>query len=184
VAPATTPDLAELAARLAAQEARLAALEDERGVLDNLYRYGHAIDYGLEEQWLDCFTEDGCFDLRPVGPLAGERARNRHARGREALATFIAGHSRAPDAYHKHLVIEPRVRLDGDSATVASYFARIDRRTPEPFIFAFVRYHDDLLRCADGRWRFTLRSVEVEAGSVPRPDAAAPTTPPRSPRAQ
>ena len=43
---------------------RLAALEAERAILRTLYRYGHSIDYGLEQEWVDCFTEDGVFDVR------------------------------------------------------------------------------------------------------------------------
>jgi hypothetical protein len=43
---------------------RLAALEEERAILRTLYRYGHSIDYGLELEWVDCFTEDGVFDVR------------------------------------------------------------------------------------------------------------------------
>ena len=45
-------------------ESRLALLEAESAILKNLYRYGHAIDYGDEEAWVDCFTEDGVFDVR------------------------------------------------------------------------------------------------------------------------
>ena len=36
---------------------RLAALEAERAILRTLYRYGHSIDYGLEQEWVDCFIE-------------------------------------------------------------------------------------------------------------------------------
>ena len=50
---------------------RLAALEAERAILRTLYRYGHSIDYGLEQEWVDCFTEDGVFDVRRrVGPAS------------------------------------------------------------------------------------------------------------------
>ncbi|MCU1457885.1 MAG: hypothetical protein JWL73_1977, partial [Actinomycetia bacterium] len=37
-------------------EARVARLEAERDILDLLSRYGHAIDYGLEHEWVDCFS--------------------------------------------------------------------------------------------------------------------------------
>jgi hypothetical protein len=50
---------------------RLEALETERAILRTLYRYGHSIDYGLEQEWVDCFTEDGVFDVRRrVGPAS------------------------------------------------------------------------------------------------------------------
>ena len=38
---------------------RLDVLENERAILDTLYQYGHSLDYGLEEQYVDCFTSDG-----------------------------------------------------------------------------------------------------------------------------
>ena len=40
--------MASVEERLAALEARVAAIDDERGVLANMYRYAHAIDYGLD----------------------------------------------------------------------------------------------------------------------------------------
>ena len=40
---------------------RLKLLEDERAILRTLYRYGHGVDAGEEEAWVDCFTEDGRF---------------------------------------------------------------------------------------------------------------------------
>jgi hypothetical protein len=43
---------------------RLAALEEERAILDALYRYGHAIDYGLEKEWVGCFAPAGAFEMR------------------------------------------------------------------------------------------------------------------------
>jgi hypothetical protein len=36
-------------------EQRLQRLEDERSVLDTLHRYGHGLDYGDEQDWLDCW---------------------------------------------------------------------------------------------------------------------------------
>ena len=132
----------------------------ERGVLDTLYRYGHSIDYGLEAEWLDCFTADGVFDVRR-GP--GDEPGRRHE-GRDQLARFVARHTRPPDRWHKHLLIEPRVTVEGDRATVRSYFARLDA-TGEgtPVVHAFGRYLDELIREPDGRWRFTQRVAEVEA---------------------
>jgi hypothetical protein len=44
--------------------ATLGLLEAEREVLRALYRYGHAIDYGDEQEWVDCFLPNGVYDLR------------------------------------------------------------------------------------------------------------------------
>jgi hypothetical protein len=153
---------------------RLAGLEAERAVLDTLYRYGHSIDYGDREAWLDCFTDDGVFELTyPQGVPAGASSRpggeatatgTRYA-GTAALTRFINDHSSAPAAWHKHFLVEPRVVLavDRATATVTSYFARLDDRAGQRVIMAFGRYRDDLAIGDDGRWRFRHRLAEIES---------------------
>ena len=140
--------------------ADVALLMAERAVLGTLYRYGHSIDYGLEQDWLDCFTADGAFDVRY---RVGTRP-SRRFEGRDALATFVAAHSRAPQRWHKHLLFEPMVEVDGDRASARSYFARLDASDDgTPFVRAFGRYLDELVRGPDGEWRFAERIAEVEA---------------------
>jgi hypothetical protein len=138
---------------------RLEVLEAERAILRALYRYGHSIDYGLEQEWVDCFTEDGIFDVRRrVGPASARYE------GSAALAAFIAQHTRAPGRYHKHMLMEPVITVNGKQATVQSYFTRLDAtRDGRPFIRAFGRYLDRIVKGADGVWRFTERIAEVEA---------------------
>ena len=139
---------------------QVALLMAERGVLGTLYRYGHSIDYGLEEEWLDCFAAGGAFDVRY---RAGAKP-SRRFEGHDDLAGFIAAHSRAPHRWHKHLLFEPLVTVDGDRATARSYFARLDAGDDgTPFVRAFGRYLDQLVRDPDGRWRFVERIAEVEA---------------------
>ena len=136
-------------------ESRLELLLDERDVLRTLHAYGHAIDYGDEEAWVDCFTEDAHF---------GARGRVNHdVRGREALREFISRHSRAPESWHKHLMVEPLIDVDGDTATVASYFVVTKDVEGAPRVTVFGRYRDRLVREADGRWRFAERLAEAES---------------------
>jgi hypothetical protein len=142
--------------------ARLQLLEDERAVLATLYRYGHALDYGAEADWLDCFTPDATYELR-YPPGVAIIGRPTTYRGHDALAAFVANHSRAPDRYHKHLLVEPVITLDGDLATGTSYFVRIDDDEGERVLYAFGRYLDELARGADRRWRFTSRVAEIES---------------------
>jgi hypothetical protein len=148
--------------------ARVAALEDERAITATLHRYGHTIDYGLEAEWVACFTPDARYEIRSRA-TAGVVV----ARGAAELAAFAAGHTRAPGRFHKHLTANVMVRLDGDRAAAESFYARLDA-TPGavPYIFSFGRHRDQLLRCPDGRWRFTERIAESEALSDrdrPRP---------------
>lgn len=138
--------------------ARVQRLEDERDVIATLYRYGHAIDSGDEAAWLDCFTEDGTFTA------AGRREGHTMftVTGREELRRFIAGHTRRPYAFHSHCVVEPLVELDGDRAHCESYLFVLHEHEKVPVLRVFGRYSDDLVRNADGRWRFRLRSAAID----------------------
>jgi 3-phenylpropionate/cinnamic acid dioxygenase small subunit len=144
----------------------LASLRDEQAVLDTLYRYSHCIDYGREEEWVDCFTDDGVWDSRrsPIAArgVPGRPGQSWVVQGREQLAKFVASHTRPPQAWHKHLLCEPRVELSGDRAEVDSYFVRIDVDPTGSFIRAFGRYRDSLVRCPDGRWRINHRIAEID----------------------
>ena len=141
-------------------EARLELLEAERGVVRTLHRYAHAIDYGDEQGWVDCFTEDGVFDIRSRHPHQPKRV----VSGRAELTAFIAGHTRAPDLWHKHLLVEPVVEVTGvDTATCRSYLVVVMEHADEPTLRVFGRYCDRLVRGDDGRWRFRERIAEIES---------------------
>ncbi|MGX7681814.1 nuclear transport factor 2 family protein [Jatrophihabitans sp. DSM 45814] len=142
-------------------ESRLARLEDEKAILNRLYAYGHSIDYGHEEVWVDCFTQDGVWDAR-------RRSGSEHntvCRGRAELAAFIRTHTRAPMVYHKHMLSEPMITVEGDHATCDSYFIRLDvvDDSPTPRVSGMGRYRDKLRRCEDGVWRFSERIAEIES---------------------
>ena len=140
---------------------RLQVLEDERAILATLYQYGHSMDYGPDADFVDCFTEDGVWDVRmrrsPNGAFA--------CRGRAEITASLETQTsaRAPALYAKHLLVEPRIVLEGDAASVESYFVRIEPRDAGPtLIVASGRYLDQLIRCGDGRWRFTQRIAEID----------------------
>lgn len=137
-------------------EARLRRLEDERAVLDVLHAYGHSIDYGDRDLWLSCWAEDAVL----IWPHATMR-------GHEEIGAAFDAHSHAPEKFHKHFMVEPRIAVDGDTATCDSYFTRLDAGPDgAPFVRSIGRYRDRLARGTDGRWRFTERLTERE-GLVP-----------------
>jgi ketosteroid isomerase-like protein len=131
---------------------RVRRLEDERSILDTLYAYGHSLDYGERDEWIDCWAENGVLHWP-----------HQSFRGREEIASAFDGHSHAPEAYHKHLLIEPRVRLEGDRARVDSYFSRVDGTPEGPRVRSIGRYRDIVVRCPDGRWRIEERRTERES---------------------
>jgi ketosteroid isomerase-like protein len=142
---------------------RLAALEAEAAILRTLHRYGHAIDAGDEAAWVDLFTPDGEFQVRGPGveyTIAGHTE----------LAAFIARHSRRPEAFHEHVMVQPVIDVDGGRATCVSRFFVIVMDGERPVVRTFGTYHDALSLGADGLWRFVVRRPEI--------DAAAPGLPP------
>jgi hypothetical protein len=134
------------------------AIADERAILRVLYTYGHAIDYGEEEKWVGLFTPDGIFHVElPRGqpPI--------HCAGSKELAAFVAAHPRAPAALHKHLLLNSLIDVHDNEAQAASYFQLLLDIDGKPETYCFGRYLDQLVRCADGIWRFRKRVAQVQS---------------------
>ena len=161
---------------LAEARARLDRLEAERDILGTLYAYSHHLDLGEDEQWAGCFTEDGAIDVHYLPAyLPGARIAEgtRHATGirhsgRRELLAFVAGHDHPPAHVFKHLLIEPRITVDGDTGTGASYLVRVDDVLGVPRVTSFGRYVDRYRRVGPNEWRIAERVVELE-GAYPRP---------------
>lgn len=138
---------------------RLQRVEDELAIHRLLGDYGRALDYGQEDRFVGCFTEDAVWIARR------RSGHERTLRGHDQLRSFARQHTRAPEVYHKHLVGNIDVVVGEATATATSYFVRLDvDETPgaAPLVFATGRYLDELTRCEDGRWRITRRLAEVE----------------------
>jgi hypothetical protein len=135
-------------------EERLKLLEDERAILHRLYAYGHAIDYGYEDEFVDCWIPTGVlYWPDPHPPYVG----------REAIREVFRRHSHAPQVFHKHLIAEPRIAIDGDRATADVMYTRLDHYPTGPEVSTYGRYRDVLVRCEDEQWRFLERRTEREA---------------------
>jgi uncharacterized protein (TIGR02246 family) len=119
-----------------------ATLEDRDEILQLLYRYNHAIDGGDASGWADLFTKDGVFDVGGE-PMVG----------RDALVEFAAN-------VHglRHVVVNPLIELEGDSATVRAYLFVLHGSA----IAVTGSYLDEVVRTADG-WRFAKRSFTPDA---------------------
>ncbi len=140
---------------------RLQVLEDERAILQTLHQYGHAMDYGPDAEFVDCFTREGVWDVQMRTASAGSFQCCGHAEIEASLAGQTA--MRAPALYAKHFVMDPQIVVTGDEASVVSYFLRVEPRDAAPTqIVASGRYLDRLVRCGDGRWRFTERVAEID----------------------
>jgi hypothetical protein len=137
--------------------ARVRLLEDEQAVLRRLHAYGHALDYGDEAGWADCFTEDGVFEVRTGATV------DRRIAGRADLHAFAGRHTRAPDLWHKHVVLDPVIAIEGDRASSVSVQFQLLHHGDGPIVRSFGRYFDRLERGADGAWRIRERIAEMES---------------------
>lgn len=139
-------------------ERRVRRLEDERAVYRVLARYGEGLDYGLVDQVLNLFTENGSWILQRGG------RRVLTFTGRDQIRVFAQNHPHAPEHVMKHVFVDPQIAVGGDRAEVTSYFMRLDAREDKraTFIFEMGRYFDILVRCPDGNWRFEERIVDGE----------------------
>jgi hypothetical protein len=150
--------------------ARLRRLEDEREIIRLTRAFCVAADVGGNEEWLALFTEDGVLDthgprdmVERFLPRGGERtATGVRFAGMAALKRFIAGRDASGRLETRHHTTAPLIELDGDRARSSCYFLVTNHDGRTLTVFAAGRYDDQLVRCADGRWRVTVR--EIHAG--------------------
>ena len=141
-------------------EARVERLEAEQAILSTLARYGHALDYGLRTEFADCWTHDAVFTSAELSPASDQAVLSWH--GREAIVALFSGHTHAPNVFHKHFAMNPCIEHGQSHARVDCGFVRVDTGPDGPYIRTFGRYRDVLVPCADGKWRFAERYVEIE----------------------
>ena len=106
---------------------------------------------------MDCYTEDGIHAIHRL--YGGAEVR---AAGREELLHFVREHFAKQPKYRKHLMAKPRIKINGKKATVESVFVVVSERDDQVRISSFGHYVDELVKCPDGVWRFTLHGVNVE----------------------
>ena len=119
----TENDKSALEARLAAMEARIQELEDERAIRDLLARYGFTADSCKDEAFVELYTEDGAMKLSGRAASSGEKVAI--WQGKDQVRRFITnpeGHHR-PQLYGKSMHMQDNIvtHLQGESAVANSY---------------------------------------------------------------
>lgn len=148
-------------------EKKVQELEDKLAILDVIFAYGHYVDYGYKEAFTNLFEEDAVLHVMHRGETLQDigvpQEPNTGIKGRETIRAFINSHTSAPAMFHKHMVSNPLIKLNGNKATAETLFQRLDEDEKGSFIMVFGRYVDDFIRCTDGKWRFAKREAQLES---------------------
>ena len=142
-------------------ESELRAALDERGIIRTMHRYCRALDDGIVDEWLDVFTHDAVYDtVLPNGDLYA------HLTTRDEFIAFLDAYPRHPTTAPKHVMVDPIIDLDGDTARVESTFLYLNQAPGQtPQVVAWGRYIDHFRR-EDGAWRIAARRCDTEASAV------------------
>jgi len=149
---------------------RLPEPEEERQIRHTMDLYAHAMDYGEGAVWRDCFTDDAVF---LVSDAQKDFEVIYRVEGGEELEAYIAAYPRPPAVFAKHMCSQILIRVEAETACAESFWMAVNSEGGPsggaPNIMAFGRYRDSLVRCDDGRWRFSERICETEAANWPAP---------------
>ena len=134
----------------------LADIEDRLAISDLFVRYTTALDRGDVETLVDCFTLDGSLDSPAVGQHSG------HAAIRAFAERFAA--QRAGGTQFRHMVtnIAADIEPGGDRARATAYLLVLISRDGKSRRLPPGRYECELVKSADGQWRFQRRVVILD----------------------
>jgi len=133
-----------------------AAFIARQAIEDVFARYAHTADGYDAEGWVDCFTEDGIFEVETDG--------NRiQFVGRQALAGFIHAHIRLLPGT-RHVMTNHLVDIDDDNATHRCTLAGMLSRPEKVYTFISGWYESTLEKVA-GQWKIKHRIVHVDNGA-------------------
>jgi uncharacterized protein (TIGR02246 family) len=123
----------------------------EEAIRRTIGQYGQLCDDARWNEWADLFVADARFHV--MGATT---------EGREAIKAYIS-ESMPPEVRGKHAMLSTVITLgdDGGSAAAWTDFVFVDQRRA---ITSVGRYHDELTRDDDGRWRFRLREIVFMGG--------------------
>ena len=141
-------------------ETRLRRLEDLEEIRQLLLEYARRLDAADFLGYAELFTADGVLNAQ-LG----------RAEGREAIVALLQERlGTNPDRPRKpafHLVGNPDIRVDGDTATSTVLWAYVTHDSEGfPMILQLGHYRDTLAR-DDGAWKFRCRDISRDLGFSP-----------------
>jgi 3-phenylpropionate/cinnamic acid dioxygenase small subunit len=143
-------------------EERLARLEDVAEIEGLILEYARHLD----ARDLHAYSRLFCAD----GEWSGNTG---HAKGPDAIQAMLEErlppNPPAPGPTSRHVVSNPVIEVEGDSARASVTWALIRRgEGDEPELALLGHYRDELAR-EDGRWRFRSRRAHIDIPDRPAP---------------
>ena len=126
----------------------MSKVEDHLAIRELAARYNRAFDYGNPEAWVECFTEDGSFEM----------GSKKLAAGHTDLLAFAQ--KMIPTMKVKHCTTDAIVEVDGDTGTHDAYLILIDCGD-KVSVANSGRYIDAVVR-VNGEWKFKQRVVDID----------------------
>jgi hypothetical protein len=123
--------------------------------IQDLYtRYFAALDDGPDDQWVNCFTEDGVLETPTMGVLGA---------GRAALAAWIKDYHESWEKgeQRRHVLSNLALDIGGDRATGGCYLTAWHCQGGKARL-GVVGYYRDRLVKQRGLWLFVHRRVVVD----------------------
>jgi 3-phenylpropionate/cinnamic acid dioxygenase small subunit len=141
-------------------EERLQRLEDLEEIRDLVKDYARHLDARDFASYSALFAREG--------EWTGASGSARTPAGiKGMLEERITPRAEAPGETHFHLIADPAIELDGDSARARTTWALIVRGPDDtPVVRFYGHYRDELVR-EDGRWRFALRETFTDVPDKP-----------------
>ncbi len=136
-------------------------MNDHDAIRNLIARYSHAVEAIDPDAYAAVFTEDGT--MTEYGETV---------QGRDRLRAMMAhGDSlREKDgdltAFHRHTQMNSLIEVDGDAGTTITDFLILVFERTGWRVLGSGRYHDRVVRQADGQWLFASRVVEFSGGVV------------------
>ena len=124
---------------------RIQVLEDEKAVRDVLFRYAYFFDVGRYQEWHELFTDDGVYKTNP--PF-GEKYQV--VEGKENIRKAFPSQTRYGAV--QHLMGNPIIHVDGDTATAISYQTMVNGKDDSQPTLLKAAMRSWVLKRMDGKW--------------------------------
>lgn len=145
-----------------ADDTRLRRLEDREEIRDLLTSYADCLDRKDFAGYAQLFARDGTL-VAQLGEATGPAA---------IQALLEANLSGTPTAASTrvafHMLANPVIQVDGDSATSRVLWAYVTHDAEGLPLILQVGHYDDELTREDGSWRFRQRRISRDMGFSPR----------------